>query len=174
MNFVGRRRPIERIPIENVPEGKDLAQKKARNNLNDAERIVDNPESVNNAGLLTINAMEELAKAIILQNKFRDAHNRGDSFIQIGGQEDPFYSHPDKINIALNAMPANLKTLTMGTFDPHQIFFQTGRMEISQDLKEYITYTGYKDGKWISPHTLDPGQVKNLIQNIKATFFPEN
>lgn len=65
-------------------------------------------------------------------------------------------------------MPQGLRTLTMGTFDPSQQFFQTGKMEISQDLKEYIAYTEYKNGAWVSPHTVNPDEIRRLIQALKG------
>jgi len=136
-------------------------------NLRSAESLLGTPECVNDAGLLTMHALEEIGKAYILRDRLQQAENSGVDFIQIEGRGDDFYSHPAKINAALNEMPAELRTLTMGTFDPSQQFFQTGRMNISQDLKEHITYTEYGSNGWISPHTFNPTQVRNLIHRLR-------
>lgn len=155
------------VPIEKVRNGIIVAKKRAQTYLMSAEALAENPECANDAGLLTIHALEEIGKASILQERLEEAENNGASYIQISGRRDKFYDHPAKINAALDAMPLGLRTLTMGTFDPSRQFFQTERMEISQNLKEHISYTDYVNGEWVSPHTLNPNQLRNLILNLR-------
>lgn len=167
MSSRSNRRQVRRIPIDQVHDGIDLAMTKALTNLRSAETLLATPECVNDAGLLTMHALEEIGKACILRDRLEQAENNGNDFIQVGGRSDDFYSHPAKINAALNEMPAELRTLAMGTFDPSQQFFQTGSLNISQDLKEHITYTEFGDTGWISPHTLNPDHVRNLIRGLR-------
>lgn len=74
------KRPKETIPIEEVPNGVAAAKDKVRLFLSNAELLADNPENANVAALLTIQALEEIGKADILENRLEEAQNRGDTF----------------------------------------------------------------------------------------------
>ena len=164
------RKGKEKIPAKDVSEGIKICKKRALTFLDSASTLAEKPETANDAGLLTIQAIEELGKAKMYEVRLLKAEENGRPFIYRGGREDDIYNHAKKMNVAFSAMPQPLRKLAMGTFDPSGTFFKTGEMEVSQNLKEYITYTEYENGKWIHPHTINPQQLKELIQGIKETF----
>ena len=162
------KKEAKKIPLEKVPEGVEKCKNVTIKRLDSAELLIDNPDCVNDAGLLVIHALEEYGKAMILERKSKEAKIRGEPFILINGRSDPFYDHQQKIGAALGALPPETGRLTMGTFDPTQTFFKTGEKEISQDLKESVTYADFNDGNWVTPHTFNPAQLKKLIGEIRS------